>query len=118
MNTIKNIYNKVGVSQRGFSKMLKLANVSAVVGFNSKDKLVEHKDVDVFIKDGKIFAIGSNFTEAYIKPDKIVDAKRALITPGFVDPHTHIFPPIDRADEFCRRVNTGYLEISATGGGI
>ena len=76
-----------------------------MVGFNSKDELVRQKNVDVFIKSGKILKIGTNIPEEEIKPDKVVDLKGALLTPGFVDPHTHIFPPKDRAEEFCNRMN-------------
>ena len=41
-----------------------------------------------------------------------------LVTPSFVDPHTHIFPPRDRANEFAMRVTKTYQEIAAAGGGI
>lgn len=41
-----------------------------------------------------------------------------MITPGFVDAHTHLFPPIDRANEFSLRSVKSYKEIAATGGGI
>lgn len=44
--------------------------------------------------------------------------KGALVTPGFVDPHTHAFPHRDRADEFSKRVVMSYQEIAAAGGGI
>ena len=98
----------MGVARRGFAKILKLANVRGVVGFNSKDELVKHTNVDVYIKSGKIHKIGSEISEDQIKADKVLDTKGALVTPGFVDPHTHIFPPKDRADEFCKRVTTSY----------
>ena len=41
-----------------------------------------------------------------------------MVTPGFVDPHTHIFPPNDRSNEFAMRVTKTYQEIAAAGGGI
>ena len=40
------------------------------------------------------------------------------MTPGFIDPHTHIFPPTDRANEFTMRITKTYQEIAAAGGGI
>jgi len=52
------------------------------------------------------------------KPDKVIDLEGALVTPGFIDPHTHIFPPKDRANEFSMRVNSSYEEIAKAGGGI
>ena len=69
---------------------------------------MRHQNVDVYIKSGKIHKIGSNIPEEEIKADKVVDTKGALVTPGFVDPHTHIFPPKDRSDEFCQRIHTSY----------
>lgn len=116
MRALNNIYQ--GFQSRGFSRITKLANVRQVVGFDSKDQLVRHQNVDVFIRFGKIHKIGSNIPEEEIKADKVVDTKGALVTPGFVDPHTHIFPPQDRSDEFCQRVNLSYEEIAAAGGGI
>lgn len=41
-----------------------------------------------------------------------------MVTPGFIDPHTHIFPPTDRSNEFAMRVTKTYQEIAAAGGGI
>jgi len=102
MRALNNIYK--GVQHRGFAKIIKLANVKNVVGFNSKDELVRHDNVDVFISSGKIHKIGSNIPETEIKADKVIDTNGALVTPGFVDPHTHLFPPKDRSNEFAKRV--------------
>src|SRR5437867_4083378 len=49
----------------------------------------------------------------------IVDAKRAVITPGFVDSHTHLVFAGDRAEEFhLRRAGVSYGELLAQGRGI
>ena len=116
MRALNNIYQ--GAQRRGFAKITKLANVKQVVGFTSNDVLDRHTDVDVFIQKGKILQIGKNIPEDKIKPDKVIDTKGALVTPGFVDPHTHIFPPKDRSDEFSQRISKSYEEIAAAGGGI
>ena len=116
MRALNNIYQ--GVQHRGFAKILKIANVNKLVGFNSQDKLVIRNNVDVYISGGKIHKIGLSIPEDTINADKVIDANGALVTPGFVDPHTHIFPPKDRADEFCSRVTKTYQEIAAEGGGI
>lgn len=48
-----------------------------------------------------------------------LDADGRCVTPGFVDPHTHIPWFGDRANEFERRVaGATYMEIMAAGGGI
>lgn len=68
---------------------------------------MKHDNVDVYLRSGKIAKIGKNVPETgdnSFKPDKVVDLEGALVTPGLIDPHTHIFPPKDRADEFSMRV--------------
>src|SRR5436853_3906434 len=49
----------------------------------------------------------------------IVDAQGAVITPGFVDSHTHLVFAGDRAEEFhLRRAGVSYGELLAQGRGI
>eukprot|EP00602_Paraphysomonas_sp_CaronLab_P002809 CAMPEP_0185026986 /NCGR_PEP_ID=MMETSP1103-20130426/11725_1 /TAXON_ID=36769 /ORGANISM="Paraphysomonas bandaiensis, Strain Caron Lab Isolate" /LENGTH=1078 /DNA_ID=CAMNT_0027560787 /DNA_START=248 /DNA_END=3484 /DNA_ORIENTATION=- len=50
--------------------------------------------------------------------EPVFDASGCLATPGFVDAHTHLFPPNDRAEEFVIRSVKSYLEIAKEGGGI
>jgi imidazolonepropionase len=48
-----------------------------------------------------------------------IDAAGALVTPGFVDPHTHLLFAGDRSAEFAQRLSGAtYSEIAQTGGGI
>jgi len=48
-----------------------------------------------------------------------IDAGRAAICPGLVDPHTHVVYAGDRVDEFERRIGgESYEQIMAAGGGI
>ncbi|WP_165423531.1 imidazolonepropionase [Ktedonosporobacter rubrisoli] len=50
---------------------------------------------------------------------KIIDAQGAVITPGFVDSHTHLVFAGDRAEEFhLRRAGVSYGELLAQGHGI
>jgi len=48
-----------------------------------------------------------------------LDARGALVVPGFVDPHTHLVFAGEREDEIRRRLaGTSYRDIAAQGGGI
>ncbi len=49
----------------------------------------------------------------------VLDAEGALVTPGFVDAHTHLAYAGDRDDEIRRRLaGASYREIADSGGGI
>jgi imidazolonepropionase len=82
----------------------------------SKDgRVIEtHKNVEICILNGKI----TGFNKSKNGVETIIDAQGSLVTPGFVDAHTHLFPPVDRADEFAVRSVKSYKEIAAAGGGI
>lgn len=59
---------------------------------NAKIKTMEEKDYDngyVYIKENKITDIGDMAT-LKIKDDNTIDAKSALLLPGFIDSHSHI----------------------------
>ena len=48
-----------------------------------------------------------------------LDAGGMLVTPGFIEPHSHLLFAGDRASEFAQRVSgVSYQEIAARGGGI
>ena len=50
---------------------------------------------------------------------ELIDAKGALVTPGLVDPHTHVVYAGDRAHEYDLKLQgVPYLEILKQGGGI
>lgn len=53
-------------------------------------------------------------------PDHVeLDARGGLVTPGLVDPHTHVVFGGDRSGEFAlRAAGASYQEIAAAGGGI
>ena len=72
------------------------------------------------IKDGKIIAVGdSREIEAKYQWDEMIDAKGKIITPGFVDSHSHPVFVHTREDEFAMRLaGKSYVEIALAGGGI
>jgi len=74
----------------------------------------------VLIEDGAISAFGG-FDELAVGKTgaEVIDAGGRLVTPGFVDGHTHAVFGGNRADEFVMRTRgASYLEIFETGGGI
>jgi imidazolonepropionase len=78
------------------------------------------EDGAVAVQDGRILQTGKSAElQAKYKAANIIDAAGRCVTPGFVDPHTHIPWFGDRANEFEQRLaGAGYMEIMAAGGGI
>ncbi len=77
----------------------------------------------VAARHGRIVAAGPEdkiLAKVELLPDaELVDAQGALVTPGFVDAHTHALFGRYRAGEYELRVKgMPYVEIAARGGGI
>ncbi len=75
------------------------------------------------IEDGAVACEGGRITyvgpSAQAPPGDTVDAAGMLLTPGLVDPHTHLVFAGDRAHEHALRLGGAtYLEIAEAGGGI
>jgi len=73
--------------------------------------------------DGRIVAAGrERDVLAECEPDAnavVINACGRVVTPGFVDPHTHAVFARTREDEFAMRVEgKSYEEVAAAGGGI
>ncbi|MBN1679108.1 MAG: imidazolonepropionase [Anaerolineae bacterium] len=74
----------------------------------------------IAIHDGVIVDIGDNaeLRSTYVAAN-MIDAHGQLVTPGLVDPHTHVIWAGERSDEFEQRIGGAtYQEIMAAGGGI
>ncbi len=74
----------------------------------------------IAIKDGKIIDVGiSSEIEAKYTWDQLIDATGKVISPGFVDSHSHPVFVHTREDEFAMRLaGKSYVEIALAGGGI
>jgi imidazolonepropionase len=69
------------------------------------------------ITNGKIAFIGTDHTE--VEATKILDCEGKLVTPGLVDPHTHVVFGGSREHEMAlKQQGVPYLEILKHGGGI
>jgi imidazolonepropionase len=79
------------------------------------------RDAALLVVDGRIRAAGS-YADLRARIDsetEVVDAAGRLVTPGFVDAHTHLVFAGNRAAEFEKRIGGAtYQEIAAAGGGI
>jgi imidazolonepropionase len=80
------------------------------------------EDGALAVEDGKIAWIGRT-SELSASPercaDRVHDARGRVITPGLIDPHTHLIYAGNRANEFEARLNgAGYAQIAREGGGI
>ncbi|MFC1550526.1 imidazolonepropionase [Candidatus Neomarinimicrobiota bacterium] len=95
---------------------IKLTNIGQLATFDSTTNSVRiHQDVELLIQNDKIESIGKKLKAA----DKVIDCRGQLITPGFVDPHTHPVFVNGRQKEFQMRIaGASYQEIAAQGGGI
>ena len=94
----------------------KIINISKIISWNVDTNSIEIiKDKDILIESGKIISISKNI-DSY---DEIIDGEKCIITPGFIDTHTHPIFVGSRANEFeMRSQGKTYQEISKMGGGI
>ncbi len=87
-----------------------------------RDKLGIIEDGALMIEGGKVAWVGTTVQYRRMsvgKPSKVVDAEGCLVTPGFVDPHTHLAFAGAREDELERKVSgESYTQILKEGGGI
>ncbi len=76
---------------------------------------------EIAVKDRKILYVGPKDSGGYaLGPQTmIIDAEGKVVTPGFVDSHTHAVFAGTREEEFLMRMQgKSYEEIQAAGGGI
>ena len=96
--------------------MLKLTNISQLVSYqSSSDTIQTMSNIEILIEKETIQEIGPTVNNA----DEIVDCSGRLVTPGFVDPHTHPVFYKGREEEYTMRLaGASYQEIAKNGGGI
>ena len=94
----------------------KITNIGSIVTWSpEEDKLLTLSNVEILVQDSTIIQISKTVGDA----EEEIDADGALITPGFVDSHTHPIFSGNRANEFGMRVSgKSYEEIADRGGGI
>ena len=95
---------------------LKLFNIGNMVTYGiNESSMISSKGMEILISDGKIIEIGPNVPDA----DQLFDCENKLVTPGFVDCHTHPVFFDGRENEFEMRLKGhSYEKIANEGGGI
>ncbi|MEH7245897.1 imidazolonepropionase [Neobacillus niacini] len=110
---------------RNASQLVTLKGSSAaplVKGKMSELGMIENGSV--WIENGVICDVGKDEVlfekyEGRLDEAEIVDASGKLVTPGLVDPHTHLVFAGSRENEFNMRLQGAtYMEIMNSGGGI
>ncbi|RNB55821.1 imidazolonepropionase [Brevibacillus gelatini] len=82
------------------------------------------EDGSVWLENGVIERVGTDAELASAYRERaheavIIDAAGKLVTPGLIDPHTHLVHAGSRQNEFNMRLNGAtYMEIMNSGGGI
>ncbi|MEE3196595.1 MAG: imidazolonepropionase [Candidatus Neomarinimicrobiota bacterium] len=96
--------------------MLQLKNIGILSTYNSETGSFDSlKNCTIDIENGIVIDIGKNDNNG----EHTIDCNQKLVTPGFVDAHTHPVFKSGREKEFTQRISgKKYEEISKEGGGI
>lgn len=106
------IINAVKIATMTSNTNIKAGNAMADAGVIT--------DQGIAIRDGEIFDILPNrdLIQKY-QADEVLDAKGKILSPGFVDSHSHPIFVNTREAEFAMRLSgKSYVEIALAGGGI
>ncbi|WP_174614579.1 imidazolonepropionase [Virgibacillus ihumii] len=116
------------------AKVLYIENASQVITMKGHSEKPAKKEAmndiniiengSVLIQDGKILAVGQDselkkeYADSIAEAEKM-DARGKTVTPGLIDPHTHLVHAGTRENEYAMRLQgKTYMEIMNAGGGI
>ncbi len=92
------------------------------IGETAEEKLGIIEDGALLVEKGRVSWVGTTKVlkrKTFGRPRRTIDAHGALVTPGFVDPHTHLVFAGSREDELERKIRgESYAAILSGGGGI
>jgi imidazolonepropionase len=93
-----------------------LTEIGTLFTWNSKDDKIRcQNDVEILIDNGRIIEIDTSTK----KGDNVICCNHKLVTPGFVDSHTHPIFLQGREKEYAQRLaGESYQDIAIKGGGI
>ena len=95
---------------------VKITNISKIITWNPDSYSLDiHIDKEILIENDIIVGIEDSFDDNCT----IIDAKQSILTPGFIDSHTHPIFIGNRSSEFQMRLQgKSYEDIKNSGGGI
>ena len=95
---------------------VKITNISKIITWNPDSYSLDiYTDKEILIENDIIVGIEDSFDDNCT----IIDAKQSIITPGFIDSHTHPIFIGNRSSEFQMRLQgKSYEDIKNSGGGI
>ena len=95
----------------------KIINISKIYSWDiDLNKLDIKLNQEILIDNHQIIKIDNSISDEF---DEIIDANNCIVTPGFIDSHTHPIFIGNRSNEFIMRLNgKNYDEIKEAGGGI
>jgi imidazolonepropionase len=121
-------YGERGMEPRGDSVPdLALVNAGELVTCPGKGETAEEqlgivRDGALVVEGGRVAWVGTTRElerKTFGKPRRKVDAQGGLVTPGFVDPHSHLLFAGSREDELeLKAGGESYASILKSGGGI
>lgn len=92
---------------------------SGPVKGSAMNELTVHENAALAIKDNQVAWIGTAEEAVKFSSKQTIDAGGKLVTPGLVDPHTHLVFGGSREKEMAlKQQGVDYLEILKQGGGI
>ena len=98
--------------------LTKIYNIKSLVTYDDDiNDVVIQKPKNIIIKDDRISSV--NFKDIDFEVDFEINANNTILSPGFIDSHTHLIFASNRADDFSKRISgQSYIDIANSGGGI
>jgi cytosine/adenosine deaminase-related metal-dependent hydrolase len=69
-------------------RTLKIENAAYVLTLDGQRRII--RDASILVEDGRIIRVAKAAEPTAFRADRVIDAKRLLVTPGFVNGHMHI----------------------------
>ena len=69
-------------------RTLKIENAQYVLTLDGERRII--RDASILVEDGRISRVAKAAELAALRADRVIDAKRLLVTPGFINGHMHI----------------------------